>query len=122
MRNLNRLQLRKYTPKEIEELVNKVVNRVVQLSNPEEIIVFGSAVSNQFDDQSDVDLVVIFDTAERAAAAGKILYRKPVFADRGVDYLCVDRQTYNRKSQIGGVYFVARLEGRTVYTINNFVR
>ena len=45
----------------MEELLNKIIQNLL-LVNPSKIILFGSYARNEFDEESDVDLVVILDT------------------------------------------------------------
>lgn len=115
MKNIQRLFLRKYTAPEVEMIVKSATETIVKLVNPTRVIVFGSATSNQFDDASDLDFVVVFDTADEAKQGRLTLYRNGHLEGRIVDFLCVDEATYRRKSQVGGVYFIAAEEGKIVY-------
>ena len=45
----------------MKELLNKIIQNLLSV-NPSMIILFGSYAKNDFDEESDVDLVVILDT------------------------------------------------------------
>ena len=114
MRNLLRSQIMPMEQERVYELVSRHVAHVLGLCRPEEIIVFGSAISGKFDAFSDVDLVLIFGDLGTAKAASHALYATPG-KPSSADYLCVDRQEFEQKSDSGGVFFVAKHDGRVVY-------
>jgi len=119
MKNLLRLRLRKYSQQEIEQLVNKALEWILSalsVIKPVKIILIGSALGEQFDDWSDLDFVIVFKTKEDARAGRKALYghRRPM-PDRSIECLCVDEATFNEKSKIGGIYFIAAEQGKILY-------
>ncbi len=95
---------------EKDDAICRQLEHIRSLCNPERIVLFGSAVNGIFDEDSDLDFVLTFSSVEAAQLAQKVLYRskKPSTAD----YVCVDEQTYQVRSNVGGVFFVARTEGR----------
>lgn len=116
MKHLQRYFLRKYERSEVDALIWNAANRIRALiDSAEEIIVFGSALTDLFDDLSDLDLVIIFPDVVSARIAEKGLYRAAHSFARPIDFLCVDRETYTEKSKIGGVYWIAAHEGRLVW-------
>ena len=119
MINLRRLQLRKYSRSEVDEIISKATTTIVGLVRPKRVIVFGSALSDQFDDHSDLDFVVILDAPEDVKRPRQALYRNGLLETRSCDFLCVDEAAFTRKSEFGGVYYVAATEGRSVFERSN---
>jgi len=115
--NLKRLHESKWSAEQVDQLIAKVTNSILSRTNPVAIFVFGSAVTGEFDEYSDLDLVAVFKTRVEAKAAQSLLCRPPLLTDRGVDLLCVDQDTFDRKSEIGGVYWIAKREGRLVHKV-----
>jgi predicted nucleotidyltransferase len=114
LKRLRRTQLRKFSKSEIENIVDQHLVKIRELCDPEEVILFGSALTDAFDEMSDIDFVLIFPSEEIAKESSRKLYRahnKPSAAD----YLCIDRSTFDRKSKIGGVYFIAKNDGKQVW-------
>lgn len=116
MKNLRRLQLRKYSAVEIEQEVDQVLHWVLSVCNPLKIILLGSALGNQFDDCSDIDLVLIFKSKEDAREARKRLYTSMRPVQRPVECLCVDAEKFNEMSNVGGIYWVAKKEGKVLFS------
>lgn len=84
-------------------------------SFPIKIIFVGSIVEeNSFDSMSDVDVVVLFSTPEEADQGRRLLYRapRPKEIDYALEMICVDQMTFNRKSEIGGIFYLAQHSGR----------
>lgn len=117
MHNLQRLKLRKYSSAETSILMTRATDSIIRLVSPLRVIAFGSVVNGTFDDASDLDFVVIFDTPEKAASGNRLLYRNGHLEGRRVDFLCVDEQTFLRKSEVGGIYWVAAHEGKVTFPI-----
>lgn len=115
MREFMRLGLPKTPADELTSMVDILRQTILEVSSPEKIILFGSAVTGKFDAMSDIDLVVIYPTPELAIDARKVLYRSKPLKSQAVDYLCVDRDTFEKKSTIGGIYYLAAHEGRVLF-------
>lgn len=112
MKNISRLFLDKCSKEERSDLISKVVRLICEHTKPEKIIFFGSITTDQFDAMSDIDVVVVFADLEEASRARKTLYsvdRAPI--RQPIDFVCVDHSTYESKSQIGGVLYIARESG-----------
>ena len=115
MKNIERYFLRKYSPREVEDLIECTQSQIHGLiGRPLRMIVFGSALTDHFDQQSDLDLVLIFPDQLSAKKAEKILYRNAQNFQIPIDFLCVDEGTHENKSNAGGVFWIAAREGREV--------
>jgi len=116
MRNLMRLRSRKYSAAEIEDLVSKGLATIRGHSDPIKIYLFGSALGENFDDFSDLDFLLVFQTKEQAVRSRQLLYRQSHAFSHPVDFICVDNETFEQKAEIGGVYLIAKQDGRLLYS------
>ena len=107
-----RMRSRKYSAFEIDTLVSKALAVIRANTDPLIIYLFGSALGDNFDDSSDLDFLLVFRTKQEAASSRKLLYRQGHLFDRGVDFVFVDRISFESKSELGGVCFIAKQEGR----------
>ncbi|MBI1861962.1 MAG: nucleotidyltransferase domain-containing protein [Deltaproteobacteria bacterium] len=112
MKNLLRTFSRKWTRGEIDAFVDGAVSHIQKISRPRRAILFGSALTDHFDEASDLDLVLIFESLEEASQAEKILYRQAHTFPCSIDFLCIDEKSFQEKSEIGGVFWIAAREGR----------
>jgi predicted nucleotidyltransferase len=119
MFNLGRLYLPKIARTVRDKLMQEAVKFVRAEAMPIQIIFFGSVLTENFDEASDIDLLLIFATQSEADAARHALYRarKPQTIAHPLEMICIDKATYDKKSQIGGICFVARNEGRSFYSV-----
>jgi predicted nucleotidyltransferase len=99
-----------------ERLLNEVVRRVLTVSRPDRIVLFGSAASGQMTGDSDIDLLVIErdppDTRDRSVkirrALGDVQYP--------VDVIVISSERFEEtKDLIGGIAYPANRYGRVLY-------
>src|ERR1035441_3064646 len=99
-----------------ETLVDEIVCRVLSVTRPDMIILFGSAASGQMTKDSDIDLLVVepspANTRERSVeirdAVGNIGYP--------VDVIVMRTERFERtKRVIGGIACPANKYGRVIY-------
>lgn len=112
--SLVKLTAKKLSKKEVDSVVTGFLQDLKELPEVEEIILFGSAARGEMSEASDVDFVVIFPTKVEARAGSKQFHknRKNFWP---VDVLFVDRKHFESRSQLGGVFFIAREEGKTLF-------
>lgn len=97
-------------------LINEVVKRIKSVTEPERIILFGSAASNNMTKDSDVDLLIL-EAEPTDTRKESILIRN---AMRGLDYpfdiivMAVSRFEES-KDIIGGIAYPANKYGRVIY-------
>lgn len=110
---LTRLQMPKKTEEERAFLIERVMQFIQLEVSPIKIIFIGSILGGNFDDISDIDMVIIFKDKIEADLARRKLYRamRPREITHPLEMICVDENTYNEKSQVGGIFYTARLEG-----------
>ena len=102
----------KLTAEEQAELIEKLYAQIISLVTPHQVILFGSASRGEMTDASDLDVVVIVRDIDEVKSTQKSLNQLSRLLQWPVDCLVVDLETFKRKSEIGGVYFVAKEEGR----------
>jgi predicted nucleotidyltransferase len=99
-----------------ETLLNEVVRRVLTVTRPNRIILFGSAVTGQMTEDSDLDLLVVepdpANTRDRSVkirrALGDVHYP--------VDVIVMSTERFEEtKSIIGGIAYPANKYGRVLY-------
>jgi len=99
-----------------EEQIKKIINKIVEGYNPQKIILFGSYVSGEPTQDSDVDLLIIKDTGdsprERRKKISRILWRCGVPKDVFV-YSAKEFAEY--KDIAGTIMYAADKFGRVIY-------
>lgn len=98
-----------------QETLNDIIRRIVEVADPEKIILFGSAARGDMNRHSDVDLLIIKEGAHRGSLAGRI-YENMHGAGAAVDVVVVtpdDVEQYKDSHAL--VIKPALREGRVVY-------
>src|SRR5438309_255159 len=99
-----------------ETLLNEIVRRVLTVTRPDRIILFGSAATGEMTKDSDIDLLVVEPapasrherTVEILRAIGNVGY--------SVDVIVMRTERFeDTKSVIGGIAYPANKYGRTIY-------
>ncbi len=112
MINLARLSLEKIPHEIRSKHMTTVASFIKEHTQPDKLIFFGSVTTDLFDACSDIDVVAVYPDLESATLARRKLYGSPrPEIGHNLDILCVDRTTYDKKSQIGGVFFIAAESG-----------
>lgn len=99
-----------------DALLQEIVSRVVTAVNPDRIILFGSAVRNEMNPDSDIDLLVIKAKAPSRREVAKKIYRHLSGVGVPVDVVVAtpnDVEYYRDK--VGSVIGPAIREGRVIY-------
>ena len=80
---------------------------------PHSLFLFGSAAENKMTDQSDFDLLVVCTSeAEVLRARRQFSKIRSSLPARAFDVVWMLKSEFDRKSQIGGVAFIALNDGR----------
>jgi len=96
--------------------LTEAVQRILAVSQPSRIILFGSQARGDADSGSDMDLMVIEPTVENTALEAARLYRAVGWVGKGVDILVYSEPEFARRSTVPGtVLHQACTEGRVVY-------
>lgn len=97
------------------ELLEEVVRRIVAAVRPQRIILFGSAARGTMGAHSDLDLLVVAVTADRAATA-RAIRRALIGLGVAKDVVVVTPEDVERhKDNRGLVIYPALREGKALY-------
>lgn len=98
-----------------QETLDSIVGRIVEVAQPERIILFGSAARGEMGRNSDVDLLIVKDGADALDLMAQI-YRKLHGVGAAVDAIVVSPADVERyKDSHALVIKPALREGRVVY-------
>ena len=98
-----------------QTILDDIIQRIVEVAQPEKIILFGSAARGDMNRHSDVDLLIIKEGAHRGSLAGRI-YDNLHGAAAAVDVVVVTPDDVERyKDSHALVIKPALREGRIVY-------
>lgn len=99
----SRLTSRKLTQSEIKDLSNSIVDRILRVSQPDQIYLFGSFATGQVTESSDIDVAVIYCDKEALKAQKKLILHSKLFLDHSIDFLFFSNLEFLEKSRVGGV-------------------
>jgi predicted nucleotidyltransferase len=103
------------TDQSLAPVLNEVVRRVVEVADPEAIILFGSAARGSMGPDSDIDLLVIKAGVHRRQLAQSI-YRQLIGIGQAVDIVVLTPDDVRRyRHSPGMVVDPALREGRIIY-------
>ena len=98
-----------------QQILDDIVRRIVEVAQPEKIILFGSAARGDMNRHSDVDLLVVKEGMHRRDMAGRI-YENLWGVGAAVDVVVVTPADVERyKDSHALVIKPALREGRVVY-------
>ena len=96
-------------------ILNDIIRRIVEVAQPERIILFGSTARSDMNPHSDVDLLIVKDGAHRRHLAGQI-YENLYGVDASVDVVVVTPADVERYGDSHALIIKPALrEGRVVY-------
>lgn len=97
------------------DVLADVVQRVVDAASPDKVILFGSAARGEMGPSSDIDLLVVKDTTDRAKEVERI-YSRLWGVEAAVDIVLVSPGDLVRhRNSLGLVYKPALRDGRVVH-------
>ena len=100
-----------------DEALQKVLRRVVEVAQPEKIILFGSAARGEMGPDSDIDLLVVKSGVHRRRLAQKI-YRHLIGLEQAVDVVVVTPEDLERYKDCPAlVIHPALRDGRVIYVV-----
>ncbi len=98
-----------------EQELERVIRRVVEVAQPEKIILFGSAARGEMGPHSDVDLLVVKSNVHRRKLAQEI-YRHLIGVGQAVDVVVVTPEDIERYRTCHALIIEPALqEGKVVY-------
>lgn len=97
-------------------MLDEIVRRVVEVAQPDRIILFGSAARGEMGPHSDVDLLVIKSGVEHCGQLEERIYMNLFGVGVPVDVLVVTPEDVARiGDRVGSVIRPALREGREIY-------
>lgn len=103
------------TSSQYEELTSLIRTRILSISSPEMIYIFGSYARGTISGTSDLDLAIIFENQEQLIRQKKIILNSKLFLDYSTDLLFFTRDEFEKKSALGGVCTIIKNEGKIIY-------
>ena len=101
-----------------ESLVREIVQRVTSVTQPERIILFGSASTGQMTKDSDIDLLVLEHDLPDNREKRLRIRRALEDLGRPFDVIVMPTEAFEEsKNVIGGIAYPANKYGRVVYEI-----
>lgn len=101
-----------------EKLIREIVQRIVSVTRPERIILFGSASTGQMTKDSDIDLLVLERDAQDGRGERLRIRQALKDLDQSFDVIVMPTERFEEtKNVIGGIAYPAHKYGRVVYEI-----
>lgn len=98
-----------------DETLQEIIRRIVDVAQPEQIILFGSVARGEMGPDSDVDILVIKRGAHRRKLA-QAIYMNLIGVGRAVDIVVVTPDDIDRYRNSPALIIEPALrEGRTIY-------
>ena len=102
--------------KTIEELLGVITRRIRAVSDPEQIILFGSHARGDFSPHSDLDLLVIKEEVDSTHAEAARIYKALADLELPIDVVVMRKAYVERYGDlVGTVARPALREGRVLY-------
>jgi predicted nucleotidyltransferase len=99
-----------------EDLLKKVVERILSIAEPDRIILFGSAASGSMSRDSDLDLLVIEPRFKDQRKESIRLREALRDIDTPIDIFAMTSERFEEtKGVIGGLAYPANKYGRVIY-------
>ncbi len=98
------------------DLLEELKNRILNVTNPLKIILFGSAARGDMSSDSDLDILIVLQDGTNCGQVVRRIYRNLIGFNAGADIIAVtetDLSLYGNK--FGLVYYSAQQEGREIY-------
>ncbi len=113
--NIDKIRKNFLSKQETDTRAKLLLDIIASVCKPISVILFGSAARYELTTASDMDVVVVFSNVSDLKSAQKQLYAQSGQLPFAVEFLLVDKETYERKSLVGGALFDARTEGRVLW-------
>lgn len=99
-----------------EEVIDKLVRRIVEIVHPLRIILFGSAARGEKGLHSDIDVLVVMPSGTHRRQTAQLLYQKISGLGMPFDILVATPEDLEKhKENVGLIYRTVLMEGREIY-------
>jgi uncharacterized protein len=101
-----------------ENLIREIVQRIVSITQPERIILFGSASTGRMTKDSDIDLLILERDPQDNRGERLRIRQALSDLDHPFDVIVMPTESFEEsKNVIGGIAYPANKYGRVVYEI-----
>jgi predicted nucleotidyltransferase len=98
------------------KVLDEVVRRIVEVADPDRIILFGSAARGEMTPDSDIDLIVVKSDVEHRGRMAERIYRNLWGIRVPVDVIVYTAEDIERfRDKVGTIVKPALREGREIY-------
>lgn len=98
------------------KLIEKIIERIVTVTKPERIIIFGSAATGKMTRDSDIDLLVLKSGAGNTRRESVLIQRALSGLGFPFDIIVMATERFEEsKEVIGGIAFPANKYGKVIY-------
>ncbi|WP_429885986.1 nucleotidyltransferase domain-containing protein [Geoalkalibacter halelectricus] len=99
-----------------DELLVEILRRILQITHPLQVVLFGSAARKQMQSHSDFDLLVIVPNGQHRRHTTQAIYQNLVGVGFAADIIVVTEADVERYRQTPGLIIKSALdEGITLY-------
>lgn len=100
-----------------QKLIEEIIGRILAVTQPERIILFGSAARGEMTRDSDIDLIILKKAAPVNARKESIRLRQALRGlDRAFDIIVMATERFEEsKEVIGGIAYPANKYGKEIY-------
>jgi predicted nucleotidyltransferase len=100
-----------------QKLIEEIIGRILAVTQPERIILFGSAARGEMTPDSDIDLIVLKKAAPANSRKESIRLRQALRGlDRAFDIIVMTTDRFEEsKGVIGGIAYPANKYGKVIY-------
>ena len=97
-------------------LMNEIVERVLSVTRPERIIVFGSAAADRMTKDSDIDLLIVEASPTNPLKRSVVIRRALSGLGFPLDVIVISSERFREtKDIIGGIAYPANKYGKVIY-------
>lgn len=91
-------------------VLKDIVERIVEVANPERIVMFGSAAQGAMGPDSDIDLLVIKQRPVHRRRLARAIYRRMIGVGQAVDVIVATPEDLERYGHSPGLIYRSALE------------
>lgn len=99
--------------------MKNIISRIIELSEPESIILFGSKAQGTDNDNSDIDLLVLIEGVENKRQMAQKLYKELMHFKVAIDLIIETPANYLKyKKEKSFIYYQIDKTGKIIYEKN----
>lgn len=100
----------------LTEVLNNIVHRIIEASNPAKVILFGSASRGNMKEDSDFDILVVMKNGTHRRRTAQLIYKNISDIGFASDIIVVTEEDIELyKDEENSIIFPALKEGKVLY-------